>query len=137
MIGKAALDRGYSVLMYEGPGQGEPLRKYGMTFTPEWEKPNAAVLDEFLRSHDKPPKIVLFGMSMGGYLAPRAAAFEDRIDGVVAYDVRFDLSCRDRGRTVRRTAVRFGQIAPHSEGKILLPRQPLRCLLADYPPPAA
>jgi len=90
VIGKAALDRGYSVLIYEGPGQGEPLRKYGLTFTSEWEKPTAAVLDEFLRSHDKPSKIVLFGMSMGGYLAPRAAAFEDRIDGVVAYDVCFD-----------------------------------------------
>jgi pimeloyl-ACP methyl ester carboxylesterase len=91
VIGKAALDRGYSVLMYEGPGQGEPLRKYGMKFVPDWEKPTAAVLDEFLRSDDKPQKIVLFGMSMGGYLAPRAAAFEQRIDGVVAYDVCFDL----------------------------------------------
>jgi pimeloyl-ACP methyl ester carboxylesterase len=91
VIGKAALERGYSVLMYEGPGQGEPLRKYGMKFTPEWEKPTSAVLDEFLRSHSKPSTIVLFGMSMGGYLAPRAAAFEDRIDGVVAYDVCFDL----------------------------------------------
>ena len=27
---------------------------------------------------------------MGGYLAPRAAAFDDRIDGVVAFDVFFD-----------------------------------------------
>jgi pimeloyl-ACP methyl ester carboxylesterase len=90
VIGKAALDRGYSVLIYEGPGQGEPLRKYGMKFTPEWEKPTGAVLDEFLCAHDTPSKIVLFGMSMGGYLAPRAAAFEERIDGVVAYDVCFD-----------------------------------------------
>ena len=62
-----------------------------MKFVPDWEKPTAAVLDEFLRSHDNPRKIVLFGMSMGGYLAPRAAAFEQRIDGVVAYDVCFDL----------------------------------------------
>jgi pimeloyl-ACP methyl ester carboxylesterase len=91
VIGKAALDRGYSVLIYEGPGQGEPLRKYRLKFTPEWEKPTTAVLDEFLRTHDKPSKIVLFGMSMGGYLAPRAGAFEARIDGVVAYDVCFDL----------------------------------------------
>jgi dienelactone hydrolase len=91
VIGKAALDRGYSVLIYEGPGQGEPLRKYGLTFTPEWEKPTTAVLDEFLHTHEKPSNIVLFGMSMGGYLAPRAAAFEQRIDGVVAYDVCFDL----------------------------------------------
>jgi len=91
VIGKAALERGYSVLLYEGPGQGEPLRKYGMKFTPEWEQPTSAVLDDFLRDHEKPSAIVLFGMSMGGYLAPRAAAFDDRIDGVVAYDVCFDL----------------------------------------------
>jgi pimeloyl-ACP methyl ester carboxylesterase len=91
VIGKAALDRGYSVLIYEGPGQGEPLRRYGLRFTPKWEIPTTAVLDAFLRTHDKPSQIVLFGMSMGGYLAPRAAAFEERIDGVVAYDVCFDL----------------------------------------------
>ena len=90
VLGKAALDRGYSVLMYEGPGQGEPLRKYGMKFTPEWEKPTAAVLDEFLRTHSRPSRIVLVGMSMGGYFAPRAAAFEPRIDGVVAFDTCFD-----------------------------------------------
>ena len=83
---EAALKRGYSVLTYEGPGQGEALRKYGLTYTPEWEKPVTAVLDEFLRTHAKPSKIVLIGMSMGGYFAPRAAAFEERIDGVVAYD---------------------------------------------------
>ena len=46
VFGKAALDRGYSVLIYEGLGQGEPLRKFGMKFTPEWEKPTSAVLDE-------------------------------------------------------------------------------------------
>ena len=91
VFGKAALDRGYSVLIYEGPGQGEPLRKYGMKFTHEWEKPTTAVLDEFLRTHDKPAKIVLLGMSMGGYFAPRAAAFDERIDGVVAFDEASDL----------------------------------------------
>jgi pimeloyl-ACP methyl ester carboxylesterase len=31
-------------------------------------------------------------MSMGGYFAPRAAAFEERIDGVVAYDTMYDVS---------------------------------------------
>jgi hypothetical protein len=28
VIGKAALNRGYWVLIYEGPSQAEPLRKY-------------------------------------------------------------------------------------------------------------
>jgi len=87
---EAAFKRGYSVLTYEGPGQGQALRKYGLTYTPEWEKPVKAVLDEFLRTHAKPSKIVLIGMSMGGYFAPPAAAFEERIDGVVAYDTCYD-----------------------------------------------
>src|SRR5271166_6195238 len=87
---EAALKRGYSVLTYEGPGQGQALRKYGLTYTPEWEKPVTAVLDEFVRTHAKPSKIVIIGMSMGGYFAPRAAAFEERIDGVVAYDTCYD-----------------------------------------------
>jgi hypothetical protein len=38
IFAEAALKRGYSVLTYEGPGQGEALRKYGLTYTPEWEK---------------------------------------------------------------------------------------------------
>ena len=87
---EAAFERGYSVLTYEGPGQGQALRKYGLTYTPEWEKPVTAALYEFLHTHAKPSKIVLIGMSMGGYYAPRAAAFEERIDGVVAYDTMYD-----------------------------------------------
>jgi len=87
---EAALKRGYSVLTYEGPGQGEALRKHGLTYTPEWEKPVKAVLDEFLHTHAEPSKIVIIGMSMGGYFAPRAAAFEERINGVVAYDTCYD-----------------------------------------------
>ena len=74
------------------------LRRQGLTFT-HWEKPTGAVLDAFLADHARPEKIVLVGMSMGGYLAPRAAAFDERFDGVVAYDAFFDM-----GATARRYA---------------------------------
>jgi alpha-beta hydrolase superfamily lysophospholipase len=96
VIAAGALERGYSVLVYEGPGQGSVLRGQGLTFTPEWEKPTGAVLDAFLQAHPRPARIVLFGMSMGGYLAPRAAAFDARIDGVVAFDVLFDMAAAAR-----------------------------------------
>jgi alpha-beta hydrolase superfamily lysophospholipase len=89
-VGAAAREHGYSVLIYEGPGQGSVIREQGLVFTPEWEKPNGAVLDTFLKDHPKPAKIVLMGASLGGYLAPRAAAFDKRIDGVVSYDEFFD-----------------------------------------------
>jgi dienelactone hydrolase len=101
----AAYRRGYGVLTYEGPGQGAALREHGLFFTPEWEKPNAAVFDAYLGTHAKPPSIVLIGMSMGGYFAPRAAAFEPRIDGVVSFDVLYD----------------FGEIARHA---VALARDP-------------
>ena len=90
-LAAAATSRGYSVLTFDGPGQGEPLRKQGLKFTHDWEKPTSAVLDAFFATHATPAKIVLVGLSMGGYLAPRAAAFEPRIDGVVSYDVLFDM----------------------------------------------
>ena len=85
-----ALERGYSCLTYEGPGQGSVIREQGLLFTYEWEKPNKAVLDAFLKQYPKPKKIVLIGRSLGGYLAPRAAAFEPRVDGVVAFGVCYD-----------------------------------------------
>jgi pimeloyl-ACP methyl ester carboxylesterase len=91
VIGRAAGDRGYSVLIYEGPGQGQALRN-GLTFTPQWERPTSAVLNEFQRTHEEPVKMVIMGMSMGGYFAPRAAAFDERFDGVIAFDACFDVA---------------------------------------------
>lgn len=70
---------GYEVIGFEGPGQGAALRKYGLSFDIEWEKPVKAVLD-FLHLSD----ITLFGLSMGGWLCIRATAFEPRIQRVIA-----------------------------------------------------
>jgi alpha-beta hydrolase superfamily lysophospholipase len=86
-----AISRGYPVLTFDGPGQGAPLREQGLQFTPEWERPTSAVLDTFIATHYRPEKIVLVGLSLGGYLASRAAAFEPRIDALVSYGVMFDL----------------------------------------------
>lgn len=91
LLVKDAREHGYSVLTYDGPGQGSVLREQGLTFTHEWEKPTKAVVDAFLASHARPDKMVLVGTSLGGYLAPRAAAFDERFDGVVAWDVMFDM----------------------------------------------
>ena len=58
------------------------MRTQGMHFTHEWEKPVKAVLDFFDLSD-----ITIVGISLGGYLAPRAAAFDKRITKVVAWSV--------------------------------------------------
>ena len=88
---KDAHDHGYDVLTFSGPGRGLVLTERKLPFTNAWEKPTSAVMDTFLAHHVRPGKMVLIGQSMGGYLAPRAAAFDNRFDGVVAYDVFFDM----------------------------------------------
>lgn len=73
---------GYDVYLFEGPGQGGVLREQGKTFTHQWEKPVRAILD-WRNLTD----VILIGVSLGGMLAPRAAAFEKRISHVVAWSV--------------------------------------------------
>ena len=75
-------EKGYEVYMFEGPGQGGVMRVQGMHFTHEWEKPVKAVLDYFHLDD-----VTIIGISLGGYLAPRAAAFDKRIHRVVAWSV--------------------------------------------------
>ena len=78
-------EAGYDVVAFEGPGQGGALFDAGLPMTHEWEKPVAAVLDHFGLGD-----VSLIGLSMGGYFAIRAAAFEPRVQRAVAYDVFFD-----------------------------------------------
>jgi len=71
-------DHGYDVIAFEGPGQGGARRNYGLAWDHQWEKPTRAVLDFFNLD-----TAALYGISMGGYLCLRAAAFEPRIARVV------------------------------------------------------
>ena len=75
-------EQGFEVYLFEGPGQGGVMRLQGMHFTHEWEKPVKAVLDYFDLD-----QITIIGISLGGYLAPRASAFDKRIARVVAWSI--------------------------------------------------
>ena len=92
-------DAGYDVIVFEGPGQGGALNESGLLMTAEWHKPVSAVLDHF--SLDR---VTLIGMSLGGCLVMRAAAFEPRVEQVIAYDVLTSLLETDLGQT--RPAIR-------------------------------
>ncbi|MBM4157498.1 MAG: hypothetical protein FJ216_01815 [Ignavibacteria bacterium] len=78
--GFPAHDRGYNFLAFEGPGQGRVLRKQKLYFRYDWEKVITPIVDYVLsRKETDPSRIALMGISFGGYLAPRAVAFEHRI----------------------------------------------------------
>ena len=83
--GPAAMSRGYNCLLLDGPGQGRNLIRDHMPFRHDWETVVRSAVDFLLtRSDVDPSRIVLAGGSFGGYLAPRAAAFEKRIAALIA-----------------------------------------------------
>jgi pimeloyl-ACP methyl ester carboxylesterase len=89
-----ALERGYNCLTFEGPGQGNVIRKQKIHFRYDWEMVVTPVM-EFMLSKKREfgidsKRIALMGISMGGYLAARAAAFEPRISAVIFYDGVYD-----------------------------------------------
>lgn len=90
--GFGALDRGWNVVTYEGPGQCSVVRDQGLGFINEWEKVVSPVVDYLETREDVDSKKVgLMGFSMGGYTCVRAAAFEHRLAAVIAIDGVYDV----------------------------------------------
>jgi dienelactone hydrolase len=91
ICGFAALERGFHVLTFEGPGQPTVVREQSLGFRHDWEAVVTPVVDhcEGVPEIDA-TSLGLIGVSFGGYLAPRAAAFERRIRAVVTIDGLFD-----------------------------------------------
>lgn len=90
--GKAALERGYHVLAFDGPGQGAALIQQGLTLRPDWENVIGPVIDYAItRAEVDPQRIGLVGLSLGAHLAPRAASGEHRLAACVADCGTFDM----------------------------------------------
>lgn len=90
--GAAALARGYNVLAFDGPGQGAALIQQGLVLRPDWEAVITPVVDYALTRPDvDPARIALIGLSLGGYLAPRAASAEHRLAACIADCGSYDL----------------------------------------------
>jgi pimeloyl-ACP methyl ester carboxylesterase len=80
---KPLTDIGFTVIGFDGPGQGGALRQ-GIFFEYAWEKPAKALLDYF-----KLDAVDWLGASCGGYLSLRAAAFEPRIKHVISFPATY------------------------------------------------
>ena len=77
------LDRGMATLPFDGPGQGEA--EYTIPIRGDFEVPVKAVVDFIeTRSDLDASRIGVMGVSLGGYYAARAAAFEKRLKACVS-----------------------------------------------------
>ena len=77
--------RPFDIITFDGPGQGHTAAA-GMPLEPEWEHPTEAVLDYFGVT-----SAAALGVSFGGYLVMRAAAYCPRITRVIAFDMMYRL----------------------------------------------
>lgn len=97
--------RGIATLMVDTPGSGEALRKQGLTSQIDTEEWAAACVD-FLENDPTidAQRIGIVGWSLGGYYAPRAAAYEKRLALCVAWGANHDW-----GKVQRRRVEREGE----------------------------
>ena len=87
----AWLRRGIAVLSVDGPGQGESSA--WSVIQPDYEVAVAGMIDWIGTREDlDASRVGLFGTSLAGYYAPRAAAFEKRVVAVVGNCGPYDWS---------------------------------------------
>jgi len=91
------LARGMATFSLDGPGQGETAR--ALRIRPDFEAPVAAALDMLCERPDLDgTRVGMLGVSLGGYYAARAAAFEPRVRAVVVSGGPYDFGALIRGR---------------------------------------
>jgi len=90
--GAAAVARGCTCIVFDGPGQGASIIENGMVFRPDWEAVIRPVVDFAIGCPEvDASRIALMGISFGGYLAPRAASGEPRLAACIADPGEFSL----------------------------------------------
>jgi dipeptidyl aminopeptidase/acylaminoacyl peptidase len=83
--------RGVACLIVDGPGNGESVRFRGLPLHHETERYGTAAYDYLAKRPEiDPSRIGVMAISLGGYYAPRAAAFEQRFACCVAWGAQWD-----------------------------------------------
>ena len=103
-VGDYFVERGLSVLTFDGPGQGEMATQLSMRG--DFDVVVSAAIDHLatLDGLVDANRIGLVGISLGGYMVCRAAAQDARVAGVVSISGNFD------GRAARNLAPRNQQV---------------------------
>lgn len=79
------------MLIVDHPGSGEAVRLRGMPARPDIEVAATACVDYLAARRDvDPDRIGIIAQSLGGYYAPRAAAFEKRLKVCVVWGAIWD-----------------------------------------------
>ena len=83
--------RGIGCLIVDGPGNGETIRFRNLPLHHETER-YASAAYEYLaaRGEVDPARVGVMAISLGGYYAPRAAAFEPRFAAAIAWGAQWD-----------------------------------------------
>jgi 2,6-dihydroxypseudooxynicotine hydrolase len=83
------LARGIAILAIDGPGQGEA--EYDIPICGDYERAARAACDWIEKRADlDASKIAMWGVSLGGYYAPRATAYEKRIKACIGISGPFE-----------------------------------------------
>jgi dienelactone hydrolase len=77
------LERGIATFSVDGPGQGEA--EYDLAIRGDWEVPGGAIIDYLITEPAlDPSRIGVWGVSLGGYYAPRVASGDPRVQACIA-----------------------------------------------------
>lgn len=83
--------RGVSVLLVDGPGNGESIRFRGLPLRFDYERAGSAALDHLEGRDDvDASRVGVIAISLGGYYAPRCASLDHRFKACVAWGAIWD-----------------------------------------------
>lgn len=99
MTGRGAVQRGMSVLLVDGPGQGGALRRHNLTTRHDYEVPIGKCIDWLSKRNDvDTSRIAVSGSSLGGYYAARAASMDHRLAACISHGAIWDIHERWKAR---------------------------------------
>ena len=99
MTGRGAVQRGMSVLLVDGPGQGGTLRRHGLPTRHDYEVPIGKCVDWLLAREDVDgARIAVSGSSLGGYYSARAASRDHRLAACISHGAIWDIHERWKAR---------------------------------------
>jgi dipeptidyl aminopeptidase/acylaminoacyl peptidase len=109
------LERGVGTFGVDGPGQGEA--EYDLAIRGDWEVPGAAILDAVSAEPEvDPERLAVWGVSLGGYYAPRIAGGDSRVRACVALAGPYDFGdCWEQLPALTRAAFRARSRAESDE----------------------